>query len=313
MLGPSSASMSCYSYEVLGEAKDPLLKSVDVTVVLMMQGSSRFSYDPFLLNLSKKTIVQYNRGFRACAKPPSVVSSLQDITHAYYTAFQYTTQYENVLFLEEDAQVLYYDKTHYEIVDTYLSTRRAKDDAIFSFGSIGSFTRIDKNFYWVWFAKNAQAHIVSRSRRTLIMKQMEFDDFRHAYDAVYFKGGVVTYKRPLIVQLQPVTENMRNWPGNFYLHRLGIKIMGIDRNLSGWERVYVYSKLRGLCASSEWLAVLGIGSRGVVRRHARLMRGSRAAHASDVFTSTSARLRACAARTRTRPRGRAFFLFSGVG
>ena len=113
--------MACYRYELINESDQPLLKNVDITIILMMENSNRFIPDPFILNLSRKTIIQYNKGFRACKKPSTILKSNQDITHAYYTAFEYSKNYKNVLILEEDAEILYYTKKHYDLVDKYIS------------------------------------------------------------------------------------------------------------------------------------------------------------------------------------------------
>ena len=45
--------MSCYSYKTIHETDDPILKNVDVSIILMMENSDRFIYffDPFILKL----------------------------------------------------------------------------------------------------------------------------------------------------------------------------------------------------------------------------------------------------------------------
>ena len=156
--------MSCYSYKIINETDNPILKNVDITIILIMEDSDRFKYDSFLLNLSKKTVFQYNKGFRACKKPSTIVKSNNDIIHAYYTAFEYTKNLNNVIILEEDAEVLYYTRGHYEIVDDYIS----KDFKVFSFATNGVFTRLNENFYSVDVAHGAQAQIFSKNERLKI-------------------------------------------------------------------------------------------------------------------------------------------------
>ena len=51
--------MECYYYKIIHETTNPILKNVDITIILMMENSNRFNYDPFLLNLTKKTVIQY--------------------------------------------------------------------------------------------------------------------------------------------------------------------------------------------------------------------------------------------------------------
>ena len=60
--------MTCYSYKILNTTTTPILKNVDIVLILTMEGSDRFKNDPFLLNLAKKTIIQYNKGFIKCIK-----------------------------------------------------------------------------------------------------------------------------------------------------------------------------------------------------------------------------------------------------
>ena len=233
--------MSCYSYKTINETNNPILKSVDITIILIMENSNRFKPDPFLLNLSKKTVIQYNKGFRACKKPSIIVKTNNDIVHAYYTAFEYTKGYNNVLILEEDAEVLYYTRYHYEFVDNYISG----DFKVFSFATYGVFTKLNDVFYSVDVAHGAQAQIFSKNERLKIMHNMENSNFIGEIDATYLKDNVVVYKHPLIVQLFPNTENFNNWSGNKYINRLGIKIADLDKNKSGWETIYMISKIRG--------------------------------------------------------------------
>lgn len=243
--------MTCYSYKIINETKSPLLKNVDITIILMMEKSNRFKYDPFILNLSKKTVIQFNKGFRACKKPSTVVKSNNDIIHAYYTAFEYTKDYNNILILEEDAEVLYYTKSHYHLVDEYIS----KEFKIFSFATNGVFTRIDDNFYSVDVAHGAQAQIISKNERKKLMLQMKNNNFLGEPDTTYMRNNVVVYKHPLIVQLFPETENFNNWSGNKVLNKLGVKMSGVDNNKSGWETIYILSKLRGKLTFNKFMIV----------------------------------------------------------
>ena len=150
--------MPCYSYKVIKETNTPLLKNIDITIILMMENSKRFKYDPFILNLSRKTVIQYNKGFRVCEKPSAIIKSNNDIIHAYYTAHDYSKDYNNVLILEEDAEMLYYDKSHYNKIDKYISG----DFNVFSFSTNGVFTKLNNDFYKVDIAHGAHAQIFSK-------------------------------------------------------------------------------------------------------------------------------------------------------
>ena len=69
------------------------------------------------------------------------------------------------------------------------------------------------------------------------------------------KNNVVVYKYPLIVQLHPETENMNNWPGNKFLIKTVIKILGVDKNKSAWETIFLVSKTKGLITFEMSLVV----------------------------------------------------------
>ena len=244
--------MVCYSYKVIKETNTPLLKNVDITIILIMENSKRFKYDPFILNLSRKTIIQYNKGFRACKKPPGVVKSNNDIIHAYYTAHNYSKDYNNVLILEEDAEILYYDKSHYCKIDKYISG----DFKVFSFSTNGIFTKLNSDFYKVDVAHGAHAQIFSKKARIDIMRDIETNNFQGEPDTTYLVDNVVVYKYPLIVQLFPETENFNNWQGNKFINKLGIKLTGVDKNKHGWEMIYVISKLRGQITYNNALTLI---------------------------------------------------------
>ena len=39
----------CYNYITINETDNPVIPSSDVTLILMMEGSERFKYDPFIM------------------------------------------------------------------------------------------------------------------------------------------------------------------------------------------------------------------------------------------------------------------------
>ena len=38
----------CYNYHLINETDNPVIPSSDVTIILMMEGSDRFKYNPFI-------------------------------------------------------------------------------------------------------------------------------------------------------------------------------------------------------------------------------------------------------------------------
>jgi len=240
--------MSCYRYKVINRTKTPILKNVDVLLVLTMEDNYRFNEDPFLLKLAKKTIIQYNKGFKKGGKPESIKSSCHDIVHANYTAFNYLKKYNNVIILEDDALVINNDIKFYNEIDSFI-----KDEKFdcFSFCSLGLFSKYNNNFFKL--RKNkictfgaAQAIIYSREARTMLIKKIIDNDFGNGHmDGYYINSldNIFTYKYPLIAQIFPATENRKEWvffDGSFpvYILILILKILKLDTSPYSWNIVY---------------------------------------------------------------------------
>jgi len=240
--------MSCYYYKTINETTDPVLKNVDVVLILTMEGSNRFKEDPFLLSIAKKTIIQYNKGYKNCKKPDTIKSTKEDIVHAYYTAFEYLKEYNNVIILEDDAIVINKDLIAYEKIDNFIKN---KNFNIFSFGSFGFFSKYNNDFYKILanfgFAYT-QANIYSKESRKLLTNNIIETNFSlgHIDDSYIDKlNNKYTYKYPLIVQLFPETENMANWHKIYILlilHKFFIKILNLDNSPDGWYILYFLFK-----------------------------------------------------------------------
>jgi len=234
--------MTCYSYKILKTTTTPILKNVDVVLILTMEGSNRFKEDPFLLNLTKKTIIQYNKGFKKCNKPSIITSSEEDIIHAYYTAFNYLKEYNNVIILEDDAIVINKDTLIYDKIDKFINTH---DFDIFTFGSIGRFSNYIEDFFKInSFFALAQAIIYSQKARNKIIKYISLNDFDKGQIDPAYIGKLdkkFTYKYPLIVQLFPNTENKNVWFNNVfltYIIDLKIALLQVDTHPDGWYLLY---------------------------------------------------------------------------
>lgn len=233
---------NCYSYETISESKNPLFKNVDLTIVLTMENSNRFKKDPLLINLSKKTVYQYNNGYKNCNKPDNIKRTTEDITHAYYTAFEYAKNYNNVIILEDDAEVLNYNPKHYEKIDNYIESN---DFTIISMGSLGFFTKVNELFYRADPMAFVQASILSKKTRNEMQKDMLSKKFNGHVDGVYFSPkNVLVYHEPLIIQVFTETENFQTWEGApLWAHRLASKIQGLRENKQGWYKAYLLCKL----------------------------------------------------------------------
>jgi hypothetical protein len=232
---------NCYSYENIAASENPLFKNVDLTIVLTMKDVDRFKKDPLLLNLSKKTILQINKGYNACKKPDTIKRTVEDLTHAYYTAFEYSEKYNNVIILEDDAEVLNYEVSHYKKIDGYIGSN---DFTIISLGSLGFFTKKNEMFYETHPMSHTQAQIISKKTRDNVRKLMLSKKFIGHIDAAYFsEQNVLVYHEPLIVQVLSETENFQNWEGApLWVHRFFINIQGLGESKYGWYKAYLICK-----------------------------------------------------------------------
>ena len=234
--------MICYSYKILNTTTTPVFKNVDIVLILTMKGSNRFKNDPFLLNLAKKTIIQYNKGFRKCNKPSTIVSSREDIVHAYYTAFEYLKEYNNVIILEDDAIVINKNPLIYNKIDKFINKQ---DFDIFTFGSVGRFSNYNKDFFKITlFHAHLQAIIYSQKARTKLTKDISSSNFNKGHMDTIYVGEldkIFTYKYPLIVQLLPNTENQNLWGNNIfelYIIKFTIALLRLDTSTKGWFLLY---------------------------------------------------------------------------
>lgn len=224
--------MSCYHYKTIYTTHNPVFKNVDITIILMMENSKRFIPDPFLLSLTKKTVIQYNKGYKACEKK-GIHSSNMDINHAYCTAFKYCQQYNNVLVLEEDAEILNYNKTHYEKIDEYINSNNFNQ---ISFGDCGYRQMQNEMFYMADRCSGAQAQIISRRGRKNISNSVHSYKYDEHID--FHMRDVLIYKHPLVVQLFPPTENSKTWRS--LTETMLMKLVRLDRDKNSWHVLYFF-------------------------------------------------------------------------
>jgi hypothetical protein len=230
--------MSCYRYEIINETENPILHNVDIAVILVMENSNRFVPDPFLLNLTKKTVIQYNLGFKMCYKSSKITTSVQDIVHAYYTAFKYVQKYNNVIIFEEDAIVINKDISVYKKIDTFLENNHFD---IFTFGSFSMFSKYDNDFYKLNnILTQSQAIIYSPNSIKKLIKMCSDSSINNKHIDYEYIGQLdnkFTYKYPLIVQLFPETENQTTWHFIFITKKL-IKLFELDKKPDTWYLLY---------------------------------------------------------------------------
>ena len=247
--------MNCYEYEIIHTSENPILKNVDVSIIMSMKGSNRFIRDPFILNLSKTTIIQWNAGFKKCKKHASVTKAMFDLNHANGAAFSYSKNYNNVIIFEDDATVINKDIDIYKKIDKFIGDENFyKNETILSFGSIGRFFTHNNDFIRIKsclipFA-NSQAIIYSDRARNKLLEVTNKSYTSGQYDYDYVGKNIehiFTYKYPLIVQTFPESDNYNNWYPNahpiiatiFRFLTMGYyKLLNLHIKTDGWHFMY---------------------------------------------------------------------------
>ena len=246
--------MDCYEYEIIHSTENPILKNVDLSIVLAMKGTNRFIRDPFILNLAKTTIIQWNAGFKKCKKHSSITRSSDDIVHAYETALNYSKKYDNVIIFEDDAIIINKDLDIYNKIDKFIGNENFdKSESVLTLGSVSSFKTYNNDFlkakrnYMFGFI---QSIIYSRSSRINLLSQIDIKGYNFGHiDQGYLSqlDNIFTYKYPLIVQTWPETENSNLWFSELhpvlaklarFFVKTSYKILNLHNKPDGWYFLY---------------------------------------------------------------------------
>ena len=87
---------NCYILKEINFNKGLFDSFIDVTFVITMVNSIRNNKiikEITKIKPTKKVIIVYNKGYKNCKKPDTIKCSMEDIVHAYYTAFEYLKEY----------------------------------------------------------------------------------------------------------------------------------------------------------------------------------------------------------------------------
>ena len=254
--------MECYALETVHECDVPMLRSVPRAYILTMHATETF---PWLHGVARRTYVQRNRGFRACAKTRGdgqrVDATGQDIIHAYRAVFareRDTT--EPVLVFEDDALLTSTAKDDMPHVDRFVAT---SSFSVYSLGSLGAMVAHEHG-HWRFcgsrfFFGCAHAMIYSPA---CVRAALGFRNLR-PHDQIDSKiiaemPGLFTYHRPLAYQpfsSRNKSENSHTWCvvcdggvfGNIYdsvareVIWAYISVLGLDKE-GGWRTMYTIQK-----------------------------------------------------------------------
>lgn len=198
----------CYSITLFDTNDNPLLPSIECAVVLTMSTSDRIYQKTFkdVTRLCHKTYVQRNMGYKYCEKPSWVTSSSLDLVHAYKNVCEmFRNVRGNILILEDDAQLITNARrVDYERVDRFLVI--GKYD-LYSLGSMGSMYHINIHHARVHGGFSQAIVWTPWAREKLLYTYVR----KHIDGHFITRQRTITYKRPLVVQLFPQTENQGEW------------------------------------------------------------------------------------------------------
>ena len=262
--------MSAYRLVQTGVCRDPLLASIEVAIILTMEGSTR-AIDPKLSGLCARTYTQYNAGFRTGLKPCWVTKTCTDLTHAYMNACEFAAREGHVLILEDDAFVLdSASRADFAAVDEGIEALRPR---VYSLGSFGIVVpaRTHQRFL-PGLLSSLQAAVWSPEARAKLLLARDCPDFEHIdCGFVAHLGRVYTYRDPLVVQrLSPATDNSKSWcflcddsavdAGLVRAWKRLLEGLAFDSSDRAWSVVYAAQRLLpggAVAALVSWAALHG--------------------------------------------------------
>ncbi len=240
---------SCYYYKVINETNKPILKNLELTVLLVMEDSERFKPDNFILNIARKTIVQYNKGYKKCPKTcgsQKIDTTWKDLNYSNLTVFNnFKKQYNNVLILEEDAEP-FKNITEDDLkeLNNYILNPQFIPITLgsFSFFLPTKNRHIRKSFLQDRFFGSTQAIIWNLNDiDTFSNKIIETGCSKGHWDNAYVgKLNINTFYKPIIVQKFPQTENRKLWNDPLNLMNTVIYLSDADNKTDVWGMMYFF-------------------------------------------------------------------------
>ena len=239
-----------YSFKLINKTADPILKNVDLAVVLTMENSQRKFDDSVLLNVAPLTYVQINKGFKKCNKP-GVNTVTEDIIHSYKNVFRNTLNYNNIIIFEDDA--IYntkYNIDEFKSIDTFIENNSF---SIYSFGNISFDLPTFDSHKKILFGHGAShANIYSKNSR---LRLLYSNGYIYDVDILSNLPNKYKHKYPLICQTFPNTDSRKEWenlPGMFIMCNI-TKFLNGDKVIEPfWGSIYT------ICDSCVYIVILVI-------------------------------------------------------
>lgn len=226
----------CYSFKLINQTDDPILKNVDLAIVLTMENSSRKFEDSVLLNLAPLTYVQINKGFKKCNKP-GVTNPTEDVKHAFKNVCKLTIDYNNIIIFEDDAVFnTNYSVDEFKNIDNFISKENFD---IYSLGSI-SFNMPFSPDHKLMITPVGACHAVIYSRLAR-SNLIYMDGYNIDTDVISLFKHKYKYKYPLVCQTFPDTPAIKDWgnlPQNYFFMRYR-DITNVRENIEPfWTSMY---------------------------------------------------------------------------
>ena len=246
-----------YEVRELAQCASPLLPGVDCCIILTMRGSPRLKRIGPLARLCRTTYAQVNDGFRGGGKPAWVRDSAGDLVHAYQHACAFASDKGLVLILEDDAEFMPgATPADFARVDAFVRSRALDAYTLASMGARQPSASHHVRMYTGRAASLAcaQAVIWPRETRQALLRTPGASvphidgHFLSTLQTVY------VYRKPLVVQRFPATENRNAWcvactPDAWSrvkdrmligMFRGVLALADMEHSLAGWNIIYAY-------------------------------------------------------------------------
>jgi len=227
-------------------------KVIDAVYVLLLEGSDRTNkvyrqvHD---YQLSKNNHILINQGYKKCKKDLCDNKSYYDLMDANIQAFKHAENkgYQNILVLEDD--FIFDHRIRDPVVLKDLESFINHNE--FTIYSLGSFNywvtlnlknikhpgvRISSCAHALILSKGGRETILSKFKKDTCLENTIMDGLHDQWYNIIDKR--YSYYKPICYQTFPITENYREWGGNFIGMIFRILKLDVDY-YPGWDIMYL--------------------------------------------------------------------------
>ena len=238
------------SYRIETSTNATSLFNVDAAYVIHLEGNGRLKHLKKQIGLHALAPVVhlvFNKGMEDPKKQLPRQTPAHDIVHAYHYVFQEceTNGYENVLILEDDFTFRPdISKQDVAVVNAFLAKER-KNKFVYHLGCIPAFMApVDFQGNYLVVGSSTHASVYSKALRK---QTLSYTGVINDWDwYLTFAAPRYAFKKPLIYQLYPETENSKQWMSLFgltYFVKIWIRILKLDvQPEPGYSICYMVAK-----------------------------------------------------------------------